>query len=109
MVPRPPRSTPTDTPFPYPTLFRAVPLAFQLFPEPVHRDDEFAERGDRIMAGHPRRPSGVSIHPFDPGFAISRAAGDPLDDRDRQAVLDQDGALFDVRLDRKSTRLNSSH
>src|SRR3546814_1134085 len=30
---------------------------------------------------------------------LSRAAGDALDDRDRQAVLDQDGALFDVRLE----------
>src|SRR3546814_20141096 len=70
MIRRPPRSTRTDTLFPYTTLFRSA-----------------ARRDDRV--------------------------GTDPDRRDERAVRPDKGALADLgpilEIDRKSTRLNSSH
>src|SRR3546814_15669877 len=55
MIRRPPRSTRTDTLFPYTTLFRSVP-------------------GDEIM-GFVTRGRGVSVHRSDCANAVSLAGG----------------------------------
>src|SRR3712207_7755801 len=85
MIRRPPRSTL----FPYTTLFRSrlVELAHEQHAADLrHRLDEEDARHDRV----PREV--------------------PLEERlvDR-AVLDADDTLARLHLDRKSTRLNSSH
>src|SRR3546814_17128217 len=81
MILRPPRSTRTDTLFPYTTLFRSnVP----------HRDEVC-----------------ISLHPHnDRGTAVAAAELGVMADADRV-----EGTLFGngERTDRKSTRLNSSH
>src|SRR3546814_9985414 len=100
MIRRPPRSTRTDTLFPYTTLFG---------PEQV----------DDHVAGVDQHPVGVG-QPFD-ADAAARLLLDPLrqlvgDGRDmarRPAARDPhmigDAALAGEREDRTSTRLNSSH
>src|SRR3546814_4272077 len=115
MIPRPPRSTRTDTLFPYTTLFRS---------------------GGRCRF----TPRGCVGHPPAPAFAGATAVGNvrlpardlieiELDDlRRRRAAIHLDLlravgigrghrgadapaaiALFEIDQDRKSTRLNSSH
>src|SRR3546814_15332756 len=84
MIRRPPRSTPTDTLFPYTTLFRSpgACVVLQLFVL-VHANCPLTIRSSRTrFAG--RLNSGVGRH----AFALVSRAG---------------------REDRKSTRLNSSH
>src|SRR3546814_16192494 len=93
MIRRPPRSTRTDTLFPYPTRFRlrrGVPVRRLA----AGRDD----RGARALDRPPRRSADMGL---------SRLCDDPdaLQPRRRAALA------FDlcVAADRKSTRLNSSH
>src|SRR3546814_12185432 len=84
MIRRPPRSTRTDTLFPYTTLFRSTETA-----------NTVAGRSDAEcrLNGLPA-PAGDRLkHQPEPGEAICTIAG----------VLDRRS------LDRKSTRLNSSH
>src|SRR3712207_8580139 len=79
MIRRPPRSTL----FPYTTLFRSVAV------------------GERLRQGRGRgvrRLREAEVLDHRGGVLLCRAAGDPLDDQPEQDVLD-----------RKSTRLNSSH
>src|SRR3546814_13534644 len=76
MIRRPPRSTRTDTLFPYTTLFRSVAERRTGGRGGRQPEDDHAENGCQITA------TGES--------------------RDRTA-------LHFIRLDRKSTRLNSSH
>src|SRR3546814_15268970 len=84
MIPRPPRSTRTDTLFPYTTLFRSV-----VKPHDVGHGQV------RLILGMGDQAVG-----FDPGAkeACKQACFGSLEDV---------GQLFE--LDRKSTRLNSSH
>src|SRR3546814_11324128 len=82
MIRRPPRSTPTDTLFPYTTLFRschliAARLAELAFNVIFLGETETAVRLDAHIGGVPT------------GFGCQH--------------------LRHIRLDRKSTRLNSSH
>src|SRR3546814_14975877 len=91
MVRRPPRSTRTDTLFPYTTLFRSA----------VDADaDQHDDDGIEVLVGHLQQP-----HPED----------DQRDDQHHQEhVADKEAghdAPEDVGVvqDRKSTRLNSSH
>src|SRR3546814_2840150 len=49
MIRRPPRSTRTDTLFPYTTLFRSGRLRVRLHPRGLHR------RGGEVQGIHPRR------------------------------------------------------
>src|SRR3546814_13531527 len=89
MIRRPPRSTRTDTLFPYTTLFRSPELLLQayavgVFPMAEGRDDPRLFFVD---------PDHRGIIPLD-GFHVPRSL--------RRTVLRR-------RLDRKSTRLNSSH
>src|SRR3546814_20866987 len=97
MRPRPPRSTRTDTLFPYTTLFRSE---FQLrgaaavgVAAPVERAELFL--GDR-------RENGVALrhHGIEDACLLRAGRGRPTIDAGQQRGIDED---------RKSTRLNSSH
>src|SRR3546814_11296375 len=97
-MPRPPRSTLTDTSLPYSTLFRSLvgcALLERLRHHPVHGVDLFGallKRGELDAA-----PDG--LHPLDEGVPVLVV----VDQRRDLTILGL------VRLDRKSTRLNSSH
>src|SRR3546814_14031787 len=95
MIRRPPRSTRTDTLFPYTTLVRS-PLPVAAVGRPA------AARRDRAGAGD--APEGHAVRRGDlgarPGAGRRGAGGDPQARR---------GAWPDHAEDRKSTRLNSSH
>src|SRR3546814_2600815 len=101
MIRRPPRSTRTDTLFPYTTLFRSLDraagkgLGGQLADDGQHFGIPAVEprgaRQDHLLAG-----------------LVGMA--DRQRDRQRAAHrIAEDVGLFDPELDRKSTRLNSSH
>src|SRR3546814_11958045 len=93
MIRRPPRSTRTDTLFPYTTLFRSRVRRVEL-DEPVQRVHRLGvvvglvERIRRHQLGL-RRPDRVGVLALD--------------------LVEQRGGLLELALDRKSTRLNSSH
>src|SRR3546814_19631192 len=98
MIRRPPRSTRTDTLFPYTTLFRS--------------EDEGQGDGERRQLeahGHDvRHPRGV----VEARLADADApAGDPGDLEQQVGQAGEHGGDTDRRTnaDRKSTRLNSSH
>src|SRR3546814_8758506 len=124
MIRRPPRSTRTDTLFPYTTLFRSGPGG----PVPPARGDGSGEPGDRprsaggvdatggfrslekpMMAASPRMRNALTLF---------SSIDDVLCHRVR-LVLAAKGVTYDLipvdpqkppeDLDRKSTRLNSSH
>src|SRR3546814_1121314 len=94
---RPPRSTRTDTLFPYTTLFRSGDRLLLTLDDPANRNAMSAAMRD----------------------ALYEALANALDDPSRPAVLIQcagkcfstGGALaeFGTAQDRMSTRLNSSH
>src|SRR3546814_16115413 len=88
MIRRPPRSTPTDTLFPYTTLFRSprTPIS----PSSFSRSDS---QGRWIAEGDSIRP--LRRH-------VSAASKDALQ---AECLLDYPA----LTADRKSTRLNSSH
>src|SRR3546814_19912072 len=100
MVRRPPKSTRTDTLFPYTTLFRSLVL-----------DAKVARRlADRAGPHLVRQPGGGDV----------RRERESALQRDRPAILaviipgapvaDGNGFVLDLGIgDRKSTRLNSSH
>src|SRR3546814_5432250 len=114
MIRRPPRSTRTDTLFPYTTLFRSQPVLAQvdagILAELVGQvvDDPLVE----VLAAE----EGVAVGRLDLEHAVA-----DLQHRDVEGaaaeVVDHDGAgllLVEAigqrrRGDRKSTRLNSSH
>src|SRR3546814_9432791 len=106
MIRRPPRSTRTDTLFPYTTLFRSIPGS-AIKPGPtikkVYSDDEsqFDPRDHRPYPAYPRRAAvprrgGVDQVGTQQPRWIDQGSNRPRDDRGGRA-------------DRKSTRLNSSH
>src|SRR3546814_11917861 len=89
MIRRPPRSTRTDTLFPYTTLFRSVDDAAQGITDIV--------RGCDLLDSTPRQ------------IALQRALGLPTPNYAHVPVLlGADGRKLS-KSDRKSTRLNSSH
>src|SRR3546814_13267417 len=100
MIRRTPRSTRTDTLFPYTTLFRSVLPLFGT-PKPV-----IVDVGGELR----RKAAGGETYP-------QRLSGLPLTDAPLWspdgswvAFLRQDGGRTRLwRADRKSTRLNSSH
>src|SRR3546814_14098101 len=103
MIRRPPRSTRTDTLFPYPTLFRSRHRAGRQL---------LLLRGVLLVAGE----DGVEVLAH--GFLGAVAVG-ALDRRPDGAVLLHEAAVVggagvkavavEGEQDRKSTRLNSSH
>src|SRR3546814_9227148 len=109
MIRRPPRSTRTDTLFPYTTLFRShrdfveidvvdLPLGIGARPPPLHPAELQRPRGrGRAVVGG--KVGGDLI-----GLAVAQRPRHPADGLEGEAV-----AHRAVALDRKSTRLNSSH
>src|SRR3546814_16783184 len=101
MIRRPPRSTRTDTLFPYTTLFRSVahpaliPIAREVF--------------DAHMPGPHQHDVAREDPGSGPGQAVQVTAADLLaPSRGTITRAGFDGNV-EVCVDRKSTRLNSSH
>src|SRR3546814_13214062 len=110
MVRRPPRSTRTDTLFPYTTLFRSCGKAFVIQPKPFHdAEPKILQLHIRLQTQFARNGlAAIGLHvQSDRSFvAVGGIVG--------QAVtLVKRGPLSAKRIatqgDRKSTRLNSSH
>src|SRR3546814_7677480 len=108
MIRRPPRSTPTDTLFPYTTLFRSDDRARFLLALAAHAiaaQDVDRLRRQPDMAHHRDAALGQE-------FDRRRQHLAPLDlDRCGAGFLEQGRGIVErpFRADRKSTRLNSSH
>src|SRR3546814_8392214 len=106
MIRRPPRSTRTDTLFPYTTLFRSVAEMHGIF--------DTIERNERSMFDALKAITAISLQNGDGGLSYEILA-----EACRNAsVAERIETLFAfyrvgvrrlVTLDRKSTRLNSSH
>src|SRR3546814_14755163 len=99
MIRRPPRSTRTDTLFPYTTLFRSATLV------------ESAADVLAVLGGPGRLPRLPTSTPGQRALAMPPAS-EP-GDAERATIEELLGAepiqVDDVVRDRKSTRLNSSH
>src|SRR3546814_16571370 len=91
MIRRPPRSTRTDTLFPYTTLFRS-----EAFETAVTRGQQAPTRLYDLVHGH---PEALDEAEFIDAVSLNLRLGRML------AIVLGDG----IRTDRKSTRLNSSH
>src|SRR3546814_2121848 len=101
MIRRPPRSTRTDTLFPYTTLFRSLDIAFRMAGGDAHR----LARARRAAARQLARLAALGRKPQFIGRFLSER-------KLRLRAVDAQGqGVFAARgnLDRKSTRLNSSH
>src|SRR3546814_15265093 len=103
MIRRPPRSTRTDTLFPYTTLFRA---ALRGAVEEGGRQRRHAAQGERQM---PRQ-----LGQRDAGMAADRLrpaprGTEPAIEFDHVEQIGELAHLIALPGDRKSTRLNSSH
>src|SRR3546814_13764410 len=100
MIRRPPRSTRTDTLFPYTTLFRSEYGPRILLKEDEEVSDfvagQLRQEGVDILTGH----EAIGI---EGKTLIARAAGGEV------SIPFDDLILAVGRKDRKSTRLNSSH
>src|SRR3546814_6885233 len=107
MIRRPPRSTRTDTLFPYTTLFRSDDDALGLQGAQPRRQHLGGDLGDVVaqLAEAARTAAEVPDDVRCPGAAEHRHAG-----AERAGVRRLGAAvLADLQRDRKSTRLNSSH
>src|SRR3546814_11107136 len=108
MIRRPPRSTRTDTLFPYTSLFRSRDLAVA-FSEISGRESHMVWHGDSDL------PDGIDVIGVPGGFSYgdylrsgAMAARSPI----MRAVVkaaERGVTVVGVCKDRKSTRLNSSH
>src|SRR3546814_15102370 len=100
MLRRPPKSTRTDTLFPYTTLFRSH-RPRRARPPPIGHQFGTHPGIERLGGLVP-----VEHRPFEAAAAaIERDAGEMA----QQRGADPDSARFGRDVDRKSTRLNSSH
>src|SRR3546814_18108726 len=99
MIRRPPRSTRTDTPVPYTTLFRSRPEgtgpAAKWWRLARHCRQQGQRRASKVSWADVF-PSHQTAENVDPGLGLPA----------RAALGRQEG---DGNIDRKSTRLNSSH
>src|SRR3546814_987993 len=116
MIRRPPRSTRTDTLFPYPTLFRSVAtkveeqagaLVLDILGQKVREIRGIADSAAMLFGAFAGAPAAV-----DGTFAIEEgvAHSEDLTVRGRNAEARTKGSAdLPDWVDRKSTRLNSSH
>src|SRR3546814_4490062 len=110
MIRRPPRSTRTDTLFPYTTLFRSAPGAAGIGEDEdaflvVHEGLRLAEigRGGAALDGEAVAARvGLAHDALRPAGDLGHLLGPEVPDDLVECCLDR-------RQDRKSTRLNSSH
>src|SRR3546814_1677304 len=112
MIRRPPRSTRTDTLFPYTTLFRSDMLTPRFIAKAAALADVFRPYGIKVWLSvnfaSPKALGGLpTADPLDPHVAAWwRAKADEI----YAAIPDFGGFLVKANSeDRKSTRLNSSH
>src|SRR3546814_17936874 len=94
-VPPPPRSTRTDTLFPHTTLFRSV--AGQALSE--HPDVDFVSFTGSVRTGQNIMRAAATTGP----------RGVSLELGGKSSMIVFDDVDIDATVDRKSTRLNSSH
>src|SRR3546814_10199705 len=118
MIRRPPRSTRTDTLFPYTTLFRSRRLP--RLPDPVSghpgvraqpRGDRRLHRRDRSREGGARMTEAAAAVVREPGGAFTLETIEVEAPRAGEVRVEIAGVGLchtDLILDRKSTRLNSS-
>src|SRR3546814_20890474 len=136
MIPRPPRSTRTDTLFPYTTLVRSglkrgVVVDIESTVQSIQRAVEEAElmagceirsvyasiSGNHVQCRNspgivPIRDGEVTYSDLDRVLEAAKAVAIPADQRILHAILREyvlDDSQEGIRKDRKSTRLNSSH
>src|SRR3546814_4636592 len=121
MIRRPPRSTRTDTLFPYTTLFRSPPAAEGDLRTEQH--DKRAHDRDRAVARTDSQSDAVEHRDADHGMAEVVAqrhashrrevpqpampAGTGEQEHEQRGIAERD-QQHDALVDRKSTRLNSS-
>src|SRR3546814_12369943 len=97
MIRRPPRSTRTDTLFPYTTLFRSLTVASMNITKPFASTLDLIGNTPLVLLAGPSEEAGCEIW----GKCEFANPGSSVKDR---------AALYIIRdADRKSTRLNSSH
>src|SRR3546814_2928139 len=119
MIRRPPRSTRTDTRFPYTTLFRSNPASSLpplklcgAYVNSILAKREAKARGfDEALfvddQGFVVECTGANVFMVKHGRVTAVEHPDALPGITRDTLLTLSGA--DARIDRKSTRLNSSH
>src|SRR3546814_5781560 len=106
MIRRPPRSTRTDTLFPYTTLFRSqTERAWDDGVRPIPMDPILRSQACRLQQGKDSEQRAFSMAFFDADFIKFRLSllGNPID------ASTSLGSFWKNSKDRKSTRLNSSH
>src|SRR3546814_21136044 len=106
---RPPRSTRTDTLFPYTTLFRSrepFPPAARIGAAFDGNPLEKRAEGDPLRKGRHDRPCRERAIPE---FAVRRITPAEFEGDATKYQPEQHGDHRRVKRDRKSTRLNSSH
>src|SRR3546814_8730328 len=107
MIRRPPRSTRTDTLFPYTTLFRSRQLRRR------SGRDHVIQTGDRVLAEQRALRTAQYLDAID----IKRRFGEVRTTAVEDFIFDEADRAFETRIegigakaaDRKSTRLNSSN
>src|SRR3546814_4286134 len=104
MIPRPPRSTRTDTLFPYTTLFRSRPIKLQVEGSDLDGVMELRTAGDAERLKNALR-AGRRLAIVGGGYIGLEVAASARALEAEVTVIERDLRL----LDRKSTRLNSSH
>src|SRR3546814_10455279 len=128
MIRRPPRSTRTDTLFPYTTLFRSLVVAVLVLGRLDRRGDPHAEPAVALLGGHDdglgpemglhqlhrfrHRGRGEGLQAHRIASAAMEPSGCRLPGPRRAAPLISASSIPADRpkpQDRKSTRLNSSH
>src|SRR3546814_13478943 len=111
MIPRPPRSTRTDTLFPYTTLFRSS-LDVMLLPNYADLF-EYTNKGNKevLMSIRYQDLDGPTTNGFWQKWIIDAAIPSNIDAETKKLIQPVGGGqgLLVLTEDRKSTRLNSSH
>src|SRR3546814_9903828 len=121
MIRRPPRSTRTDTLFPYTTLFRS-PLRAYAASDSCWTGLLFAAAGGLICAAHPKNKNSCSDNAMQPAGARTFAIGDSSSCIRRFAVARSEEhtselqslmrisyAVFCLKKQTKSTHLTTHH
>src|SRR3546814_3238292 len=116
MIRRPPRSTRTDTLFPYTTLFRSLPRVKKLLPRRMQRlftsDIKFhVNPTGKFVIGGPHGDSGLTGRKIivDTYGGKGAHGGGAFSGKDASKVDHSAAYATRYLADRKSTRLNSSH
>src|SRR3546814_6220001 len=116
MLRRPPRSTRTDTLFPYPTLFRSVAvhqlLVAGVADADAHAPEVGADMGvdvaQAVMAGMAAAPLDTDLAEGEIELVVDDGDGGGLQLEEAHRLADRAAGMVHEG-DRKSTRLNSSH